>query len=821
MKLYLSIHYIPNNGQTISLRFNSVRNGSVEDYIIEHSDLVNNFWHFNLEVEECTYLNYIYFFKDENGVIHYEAGGPRELSFDSGLNMRICDEWRGMDENAPFLTDAFKNILFNSEERQILSLDEFNISVPPLFIQGGYRLFICGNSKILGNWNLEHSVQMRAHKNGNLYFRCKYDVVSDLSEYKFLLWDGNQYIWENGNNRRLLTSAFDGYNSVIINHSIAYFNIEKPKFCGTSVPVFSLRSRNSAGIGDFGDMIDFIDLLHITNQSIFQILPVNDTTRFHDNRDSYPYGSISVFALNPVYLNLQMAGSIKDKEYQEFYLKEIQKLNKCKALDYKGVSRLKLEYIKIIFKQDKDSLFKSKDYKQFFENNCDWLIPYAAFCYLRDKYGNADFRKWGDYATYNEDEIKNLVSPNGDKFEDIAIHYFIQYHLDKQLRAAHEYASRKRIILKGDIPIGINRDSADAWINPHLFDFESQAGAPPDYFSDEGQVWGFPTYRWDIMISDGLSWWRRRLAKMSEYFDAYRIDHILGFFRIWEIPINTEKSIYGVFNPSLPYSYKEITESGFNFDKDMISHLFIEDRSDANYYHPRINGFKTNVFHNLSESQKVIYQKLYNGYFYHRNEHIWYENAMKKLPPLIATTGMLACAEDLGMVPSCVKDVLEKLKILSLQIERMPKKSGVLFDRSEENPYLSVCTTSTHDTSTLRGSWREEASNNNVYFREVLNNSGIAPADCETWLCKSIIERHLLSPSIFTIIPLQDWFSLLEELRRDDFENERINNPSNPLNYWGYRMHIEIKELITNIKFVSIVKTLIQSSGRGAYSIND
>ena len=194
---------------------------------------------------------------------------------------------------------------------------------------------------------------------------------------------------------------------------------------------------------------------------------------------------------------------------------------------------------------------------------------------------------------------------------------------------------------------------------------------------------------------------------------------------------------------------------------------------------------------------------------------------MKKLPPLIATTGMLACAEDLGMVPACVKDVLDKLKILSLQIERMPKKSGVLFDRSEENPYLSVCPTSTHDTSTLRGWWSEEASNNNVYFREVLNNSGIAPADCDTWLCKSIIERHLLSPSIFTIIPLQDWFSLLEELRRDDFENERINNPSNPLNYWGYRMHIEIKELITNIKFITIVKTLVQSSGRGAYSINN
>lgn len=821
MRLLLSIHYIPGNGQTISLRFNSGKNGLVADSIMEHSAMADNFWYFNIDIEQCSSFNYIYFLKEENGITHYEAGGPRELSIDSALNVRICDEWRGMDENAPFLTDAFRKVLLKNEQPQNLSIDEFNISVPPLFMPKDYRLFICGNSKALGNWDPEHSVQMRAHKNGYLYYVCKFGEISDLTEYKFLLWDGKQYIWENGNNRRLVVNSDNEYNSLIINHSKVNISFDKPKYCGTSIPVFSLRNKNSAGIGDFGDMISFIDFLNITNQRIFQILPVNDTTRFHDNRDSYPYGSISVFALNPVYMNLQMAGTINDREFQEYYIEEIQKLNKCKELDYKGVSHLKSEYIKKLFKQDREHIFNSNSFKDFFENNSDWLIPYAAFCYLRDKNGNANFREWGKYATYNEDAIKKLVSPDGERFDDIAIHYFTQYHLDNQLKAAHQYASEKQIILKGDIPIGINRDSVDAWTNPLLFDFESQAGAPPDYFSEEGQIWGFPTYRWDVMISQGLSWWRRRLVKMSEYFDAYRIDHILGFFRIWEIPINSEKSISGVFNPSLPYSYEEIQKSGFNFDNEMLSHLFIEDRLNVNYYHPRINGFKTTIFQDLAELQKEIYLNLYNDYFYKRNDLFWLESAMNKLPALVSATGMLACAEDLGMVPSCVKDVLDKLKILSLQIQRMPKKTGVLFDRTEENPYLSVCTTSTHDTTTLRGWWKEEITNQNIYFREILHNNGIAPASCETWLCKAIIEKHLLSPSIFTIIPLQDWFSLLEELRRDDFEKERINDPSDPHNYWGYRMHIDIDELISNKKFLSVINSLVQSSGRGTYLVND
>ena len=174
-------------------------------------------------------------------------------------------------------------------------------------------------------------------------------------------------------------------------------------------------------------------------------------------------------------------------------------------------------------------------------------MPSSATCV--DAYKTPNFREWPKYATYDAKEIETLCRPDSADYPHIAIYYYIQFNLHLQLLAATEHARANGVVLKGDIPIGISRNSVEAWKEPHYFNLNGQAGAPPDDFSVNGQNWGFPTYNWDVMEKDGYAWWMKRFHKMAEYFDAYRIDHILGFFRIWEIPMHAVHGLLGQFRP--------------------------------------------------------------------------------------------------------------------------------------------------------------------------------------------------------------------------------------------------------------------------------
>jgi 4-alpha-glucanotransferase len=183
----------------------------------------------------------------------------------------------------------------------------------------------------------------------------------------------------------------------------------------------------------------------------------------------------------------------------------------------------------------------------------------------------------------------------------------LQYHLHLQLSEAHRYANDNGIILKGDIPIGINKNSAEAWVEPHLFNFSGQAGAPPDDFSVRGQNWGFPTYNWGLMEKDGYKWWKQRFSKMAEYFDAYRIDHILGFFRIWEVPSESVEGIMGHFNPSLPFSADELRGRGYNFNYDRDCLPYIKEYMLDEYFgYDKENG-KINSLVNATYDEILVY----------------------------------------------------------------------------------------------------------------------------------------------------------------------------------------------------------------------
>ena len=404
------------------------------------------------------------------------------------------------------------------------------------------------------------------------------------------------------------------------------------------------------------------------------------------------------------------------------------------------------------------------------------------------------------------------------------IYLFIQYHLHLQLKRAADYAHQHGVVLKGDIPIGISRTSVEAWCHPGLFCLESQAGAPPDAFARDGQNWGFPTYNWPAMAAERYHWFAQRFTKMADYFDAYRIDHLLGFFRIWEIPSYTKSGLLGHFNPAMPLTPEEIISSGIAFYKerhampftpnDETDVLFVEDPYQPGTYHPRINGFETESFKAMPEHERRAFYALHDHFYYHRHNDFWHIEAMKKLPALVDSTDMLVCGEDLGMIPACVPAVMSELHILSLEIQRMPKAYGCSVDNPANYPYYSVCTTSTHDMSGIRGWWQEDPSLTQHFWSEMLHQRGKAPIDCEAWICENIVRQHLDSPAMLTILPLQDWMSMDEHLRYADPSFERINVPANPFNYWRYRMHLTLEELLEADDFNRQVRRLIEQSGR-------
>lgn len=597
---------------------------------------------------------------------------------------------------------------------------------------------------------------------------------------------------------------------------------------GVAIPVFSLRSEQGFGIGEFADLPLLADWAALTGMRVIQLLPINDTTMTRTWTDSYPYNANSSFALNPAYIHLEAVGALSDQQERQRFDHLRKELNALPQIDYERVTEAKWNYLRLIYKEKGSRTFASPAFRAFFKENAYWLKPYAVFCYYRDKYGTADFSRWPE-VTYSEAFVEAhtptltaLKGPLPPHQSEVALHYFIQFHLHLQLRKAVDYAHCRGVVLKGDIPIGISRTSVDAWAFPHLFHMNGQAGAPPDAFADDGQNWGFPTYNWQEMERDGYTWFRQRFRKMSDYFDAYRIDHLLGFFRIWEIPVPHRSGLMGHFSPALPYPADELA-SRLGLERADVMRLstphasdtdvlFLADPQREGCYHPRISGCDAPLFQTLTPTQQQAYRALYEEFFYHRHNDFWRAEALKKLPVLIDSTDMLVCGEDLGMIPSCVPSVMQELHILSLELQQMPKAFGVTFGDPAGYPYESVCTTSSHDTAGIRAWWEENPALTQQYWHIMLHHEGTAPAHCEPETCEEIIRAHMQSPSMLAILPLQDWLSIDDSLRAPDPSAERINIPSNPRHYWRYRMHLTLESLLTADSLTARLRALTPRS---------
>ena len=818
---------------------------------------------------------------------------PRTLHLgqaDEHQTFQLQDCWKNLPEQLCFYTSAFTDSLL--ARKQLNSALQFHkrgilIKAYAPCIDADHCLAISGNHPLLGNWDPEKAILMNDLDFPEWQIELNADILQFPLEYKFILYntkEGHAEVWEDNPNRYLSAPELNENETLVIGDRYVFFNLPAWKGAGVAVPVFSLRSEKSFGIGDFGDLKRLIDWAAQTHQKMIQILPINDTTMTHTWTDSYPYNSTSVYAFHPIYADLQKMGTLNDPHLREAFQQRQRTLNSFPTLDYEAVSKAKWEYFHLIFEQEGLSVLASADFHHFFQHNKEWLQPYAAFSYLRDTYQTADFRQWPAYGTYHADEIKALCQPGSESYPQIALYYYIQYHLHLQLLEASRYARSKGVVLKGDIPIGISTNSVEAWTEPHYFNLNGQAGAPPDDFSVNGQNWGFPTYNWDVMEKDGYAWWMKRFQKMAEYFDAYRIDHILGFFRIWEIPSHAVHGLLGQFVPSMPLSKEEISKYGLNFKESylqpcihdemletifgphtamvkeqylepseteghyrlrfeyntqrkvetafygrnqtddtwikeglytLISNvLFIPDRTQPNLYHPRIGVQQDFVFQTLTDAEKTAFNHLYEQYYYHRHNEFWHQQAIKKLPELTQSTRMLVCGEDLGMIPSCVPWVMNDLRILSLEIQRMPKEYLQEFGHPEQYPYLSVCTFSTHDMSTLRGWWEENPQQTQRYYNNILGHYGEAPAVATPELCEEIVRGQLQSNSLLCILSLQDWFAIDGTLRHPNAQAERINVPANSRHYWRYRMHITLEQLLQATSLNHKIKQLIEQTGR-------
>lgn len=802
----------------------------------------------------------------------------------------LYDHWKAMPEDAYLYSSAFTDCINHQAPQEMKpetgsKIVRLIVRAPQL--RDGERLGVLGADKALGVWDVQKILPMTQHTYN--------EWVADIDathlegshlEFKFVAFRNakNELLWETSMNRTVDLPEMKAGELVSYELDQAFFALYNRKLAGTQVPVFSLRTRKSAGIGDFGDLKTMIDFVASTGQKVLQLLPINDTTITHTWTDSYPYSCISVFAIHPQYADLHALPELKDAKARAEAEKTRAELNALDKIDYEKVNDFKINYLRQIFNQEGGKMMKTAEYKAFFQDAELWLVPYAQYSYLRDKNGTADFNQWPDHQVWDEAERKALADPKTAAYKNVAFFYFVQFVLDRQMQEAHEHAKAKGVILKGDIPIGVNRNGCDVWTEPKYFNLNGQAGAPPDDFSVNGQNWGFPTYNWFEMLKDGCQWWNRRFKNMARYFDAYRIDHVLGFFRIWEIPVHSVHGLLGQFAPALAMSREEIESYGLHFQEDRFTRpfitdwvldrmfheragevkekyldrldderyqmkpevdtqrkvealfadatdekelwlrdglyalisdvLFVRDHTNPGVFHPRISAQLDFIYESLYDNDKAAFNRLYNDYFYRRNNQFWYQEAMKKLPKLVQATRMLVCAEDLGMVPDCVPWVMNELKMLGLELQSMPKDPSVKFGHLSRNPYRSVCTISSHDMPTLRMWWDENIQRTQEYYNTMLYRQGPAPHPLPGWLASDIISRHLTSPSMLCILSIQDWLATDEALRLPDADAERINIPANPKHYWRYRIHLNIEDLAADKRFVQSITEMISQSGR-------
>ncbi len=910
MHIRFSIHYQTQLGQNIRLVGSSPELGGWDPFRAPPMAFTpGGHWILQAEFPGKTppAFAYKYCLLHPGGGVEWEIGDNREWPADAGKLARfsVYDVWRAPAAAEEALaTAAFTRAIFGGPRPPAAPPDRpagrtgvrcrFRVTAPRVAPQ--HVLGVLGDDPALGGWDETRTVPLAPAPFPEWVGEVRLQNARRAVAYKYVVFDPQArrvVHWEAGENRILWPEDGRAQRPAILRNDGGFrFEGAPWRGVGVAVPVFALRTAEGLGVGEFADIKPLVDWAVAAGIRLIQLLPVNDTVATHTWVDSYPYAAVSVFAMHPMYLRLEAMGALDPETTRQFVAQHRERLNALPEVDYEAVMAVKSRFFKMAYDAGRDAFLSDPEYQPFFETHREWLVPYAAFSCLRDRFGTSDYHQWPQCRDMSPEALAAFTDPAAPHFDDVAVHYYIQFQLHRQLREAADYARSRGVALKGDIPIGVYRHSVDTWMGRELFNLDSQAGAPPDAFAVDGQNWGFPTYNWEVMARDGFRWWRRRLTHLAQYFDAFRIDHILGFFRIWEIPRVHVQGIMGHFSPAYTVARDELNARGIGWDADRLSrpyirphmletifgehagwvaHTFLDSSSTGGYrlkpafetqrqveawlaadsaaapertgrnafvqwglfrliaevvllpdprhperpaYYPRHSMHATFSFRELDGHTQERLNALYHDYFYKRHEGYWRDQAMIRLPAIRRATNMLICGEDLGMVPDCVPGVMDELGILSLFIQRMPKDPRRAFSHPADCPYLSVCSPSTHDMSTVRGWWREDRGTIQRFYNEILGRWGEAPAECTPEIARDILVQHLYAPSMWTVFPLQDLLALDGDLRRARPEEERINEPSNPRHYWRYRMHLPLEALIRAEAFTGALRARIREAGR-------
>jgi len=562
---------------------------------------------------------------------------------------------------------------------------------------------------------------------------------------------------------------------------------------GILEPVFSIRTEDDFGVGDADGVRQMVDWCARRGLSIFQTLPINETSD-----DNSPYNAISSLALEPttIAINPKQLPDLTASEIRQIAKPELLAEVRAGAVNYPKVKALKRKLLEVAFANFLDEHFNSEtkralQFRAFLMENADWLSDYALFRALMEE--NGGLPTWDRWPPEHRGPrrartwLLSLPEERRDALSRQQLFFaYVQWLAFTQWQDVKAYAESRKVYLMGDIPFGVGRYSADVWANRSIFDLDWSGGAPPEktfktdpFTAKWGQNWGIPNYRWDELRRHDFDWWCMRVGNIQKVFHLFRIDHVLGLFRIYSFPWTPDRNA-----EFLPCSETEasIKTNG------------------------RLPGFKQ--FPDDTPEHKAANQT--QG-----------EELLRMIQEAAGDTTVVA--EDLGVVPDYVPPTLEKLGIPGFRIPMLFREQDWSYSDPKKYPRLSLAQPATHDHTPLALMWAEcwanldagkEVEHNRWELRRMMDFAGLRgeepPREFSDPLHEGFTRAVLESNSWLAVFQITDVFA----------QRERFNTPGSTSNAnWSHRLPHTVRQLDKETSLVAkaeMFSRLVKASGRMA-----
>lgn len=571
------------------------------------------------------YASFSYYYQVENGDGSVErqewCGAERAYVFDASVHYVFSDLWQESPSSRILFTSAFRVWRQHWREdkqecnegvcqtrlpmfrRTIL----FRVFAPQL--KDNEELAICGNHPVLGDWNPSCAVRMRRMGEQEWAMTVRVDNVALPLEYKYVVIDRQSHRmkqWEEGDNRSTGSCLLTDGEALVLFGSLVRLPERRWLSAGVSVPLSVLRSEQSCGIGDFGDLRRLVDWAISVGMRIIHLPPLHDTVLKGDCRDNNPYHSVSSCALHPQYLDLVALGEIADKVAMKRFREKRKELEALDGIDDEGVWRVKSEYAWRRFEEEGETVLASQAFKEFHQKNAFWLIPYAVFCALHKELAASGAVERAEWSTYCEKILEGTACLTPSLEREIHKIEYVQYHLHRQLKSVSDYARSHGVVLMTDVPAGVCSNCVDRWLYSDLFDDAVSLGQKPSDATPEGSVSMLIPFRKPVTEQQQaafIAWWHGRMERTAEFFDAIHLPQAISYVSAWVVPRHQVSATMGQFCPSLPLTVEELAMFGLKWPRDMYARPWIDDaivaqlfglcaeKVKSQYLLPASNGF--------------------------------------------------------------------------------------------------------------------------------------------------------------------------------------------------------------------------------------